>query len=337
MPIFVFKNLRRDNEQFGWFLFDMFMVLLALVNIHLIVFDFTFSYGAANDLYLKIAPRFHEWYDTNVHHRFIFIDMCFVAVFLTEFLVRWIIAVRNREFRSWIIFPLARWYDLFGLIPIGSFRFLRILRILSILLRLNKMGVFNFRDLMERTGLKRYYDIFIEEISDRVVLNVLNSAQGRVYTNDEIIKDIVGKVIRPNNDRLVQFSMMRLQFITRDIFNNHKSEIRQYIHDKVNDAVAKNKEMKMIGSVPGVGSVIRKQLDHAIGDVTFNVIAGLAEDVADGKDVFSKEIPYITENILSTFENDDELEIILKDIVNLTIEILKERVMRKQWLDDIKK
>jgi hypothetical protein len=336
MTVFNFKNLRTDNEQFGWFLFDVFMVLLAIVNINLIIFDFTFSYDVARSFYQSLTPAFFEWYDTNIHFRFIFIDLVFVSIFFVEFLIRWIIAIKNNEYRSWIVFPFARWYDILGLIPIGTFRFLRVLRIISISFRLNKMGVLNLRELMERSGLKRYYDIFIEEISDRVVVNVLNSAQGRVYSNDEIIKDIVVKVVKPNNERLVQYSMQRVQHITRDVFGAHKDEIRKYIFKKVNDAVDKNKEMNMLGSVPGLGGIIKKQLESAIGDITYQVIAGLVEDVATGNDVFSKEIPAISENILNSFENDAELENMLKDIVNLTIEIIKERVLRKQWASDLK-
>jgi hypothetical protein len=331
MPILNFKNLKSDNAQFSWFLFDVFMVILALININLIIFDFTFSYDIGEKFYQSILPTAAEWYKNNIHVRFIFIDLAFVAVFLVEFLIRWIIAIKNKEYQSWIIFPLARWYDLLGLIPIGSFRFLRILRVISILLRLNKMGVLNLRALMEKTGVNFYYKIFVEEVSDRVVLNVLNDAQNKVHSNDDVIRDLVTRVLKPNNDRLVKFGLEKAQEITRGIFTNQKDEIRQYIFDKVNEAVAQNKEMKMIGSVPGLGGVIRKQLDHAIGDITYLVVAGMVEDIADGTDVFSKEIPKITHNILSTVENDAELEEILKDVVSHTLEIVKERVAVKEW------
>lgn len=332
MPILNFKNLRTDNEQFGWFLFDVLMVFLAIININLIIFDFTFSYDVGKNFYLSIFPAGYDWYNSHIHFRFIFIDLAFVAIFLIEFLVRWVIAIKNKEYQSWIIFPFARWYDLLGLIPIGSFRFLRILRVISILLRLNKMGVVDLRKLMEKTKINTYYGIFLEEVSDRVVINVLNNAQSRVHSNDDIIRDVVSKVLKPNNERLVKFSLEKAQDITREIFIEQKNEIRQYIFDKVNDAVAQNKEMKMIGNVPGLGGIIRKQLDHAIGDITYLVIAGIVDDVAEGKDIFSKEIPKISHNILSTVENDEELEEILKDIISHTIEIIKERVAVKEWL-----
>lgn len=333
MPILNLKNLKTNNEQFGWLLFDLFMILLAIVNITLIIFDFTFSYDVGKSLYQTIWPKGSHWYESNIHSRFIYIDLCFVAVFLIEFSVRWIIAIRKKEFQSWIIFPFARWYDILGLIPIGSFRFLRILRVISIVLRLNRMGVLSLRDLMDRSGLGFYYSIFLEEVSDRVVINVLNSAQGKIHSNDEIIKDVVGKVLKPNNDRLVAFSLERTRHITSEIFASQKDEMRRYILEKVKEAIAQNKEMKLIGNVPGLGDVIKKQLNSAVGDITFHVIAGIIEDVAEGKDVFSKEVPRISEDILSTFENDEELEGILKDIVNQTIEIVKERVQRKDWLE----
>lgn len=321
-----FKNLRKNRTQFRWFLFDLFMVILAIVNITLIIFDFTFAYDPAYNLYFKLSPQFTIWYLEKIHQHFIGIDLVFVAIFASEFFVRWGIAIKNKEYKSKIAYPIVKWYDLLSLIPVGSFRFLRVLRIFSILIRLNKMEVINLRKFFDDIGIGHYYGLFLQEVSDRVIINVLHTTKNQVNKREDVIKDLVANVLKPNNDRLMAYSMKRVQFITQEIVQLKKEDLRQYIFEKVDDAIADNKEMKRIGSIPGLGAIVRKQLDHAIGDITYNVIVNIIEDVATGDDVFSKDLPKITESILNNIENDEELEHIAKDLVNDTIDMIRARI-----------
>lgn len=321
-----FKNIRKNREQFRWFLFDVFMVFLALINIMLILFDFSFAYQPSYNLYFKISPEFTAWYAENIHAHFIGIDLVFVSIFFVEFVGRWIISIKNKEYKTKIAYPIVHWYDLLSLIPIGSFRFLRILRVFSILIRMNKMEVINLRKFLDDIGIGHFYGLFLQEVSDRVIINVLHTTKNQVNKREDVIKDLVANVLKPNNDRLMAYSMKRVQYITQEIVQLKKDDLRQYIFEKVNDAIADNKEMKRIGSIPGLGALVRKQLDHAIGDITYNVIVNIIEDVATGDDVFSKDLPKITDSILSNIENDEELEQIAKVLVNDTIDMIRARI-----------
>ncbi|MCB9255755.1 MAG: hypothetical protein H6579_01345 [Chitinophagales bacterium] len=326
--------MRNNNQVLGWFFFDVFMVILALVNINLIILDFTFSYHLGAQFYYFLFPKLAFWYEFTIHNNFIWIDLSFVAFFALEFVLRWILAVYNKEFEKWFFFPFARWYDLLGLIPIGSMRFLRVLRIGSILFRLQKMGVIDLKQSSFYPFLNKYYKVFVEEVSDRVVLNVLDGVNDEMQNGEDFTKAILTKVVRPNSDRILEYSMNKVQVVTQQIIQNHEEDIKAYLFDKVNLALAQNSEMKLIKAVPGLGGIIREQLDHAIADISYKVIAGIVEDVAKGEDIFSKEIKGISESVLDALEEDQELEEILKIVSSQTIDIVKEQVSKQKWKEN---
>lgn len=336
MAFINFKNLKNNNDQLAWFLFDIFMVSLAIANINLIIFDFIFSYDLAYSFFFNIIPKFTVWYNTVIHQRFIFIDLAFVAVFLIEFILRWIVSTYQKEYREWWFFPFARWYDLLGLIPIGSFRFLRILRVFSILARLHKMKVINFREHSFYPFFYKYYYVFVEEVSDKVVLNVMDGIQKEMEGEDKVAQRIVRDVIKPNNERMVNFALTKLQYITKQILYANRENLKAYLQQKVDHAVNDNDEMKMIKSVPGLGAIIRKQLDSAIADITYKVIEGIVDDIAndENEDFLALEINSISYDLMDTLENDQELELIVNDITQSTIEIIKEQVAKKNWIEN---
>lgn len=331
MAFINFKNLKNNNDQVAWFLFDIFMVSLAIVNINLIIFDFTFSYDLAYSFFFNISPKFTVWYNTVIHQRFIFIDLAFVAIFFIEFLLRWVVSTYQKEYREWWFFPFARWYDLLGLIPIGSFRFLRVLRIFSILARLHKMKVINFREHSFYPFFYKYYYVFVEEISDKVVLNVMDGIQQEMEGEDKVAQRIVRDVIKPNNERIVNFALTKVQYLTKQILYANRENLKEYLQQKVDNAVNDNDEMKLIKSVPGLGGIIRKQLDSAIADITYKVIEGIVDDVANDENegFLAIEINNISFDLMDTLENDQELEQIVNDITQSTIEIIKKQVAKK--------
>ncbi len=94
-------------------------------------------------------------------------------------MIRWAVAIARGTYHRWFFYPFVHWYDLLGCIPVGSFRWLRILRVVSLMFRLQKMGVVDFRDTYIGRSVIKYYRILVEEVSDRVVINVLEGRSGK--------------------------------------------------------------------------------------------------------------------------------------------------------------
>jgi hypothetical protein len=87
----MFKGIRRKGS-YRFLLVDMVMVALLVVNLVWIICTWLYAGAAFRDLLDSGLPRFSAWYGAEVHPNFIFIDLAFVAVFLADFLVGWIVA-----------------------------------------------------------------------------------------------------------------------------------------------------------------------------------------------------------------------------------------------------
>ena len=120
---------------------DVIMMLLLIANLTLILFDWIFGVNFINQLFQNYLPSFYEFYNQHIHQNFEAIDLVFVLIFLSEFLFSWILAIIQKAYYKWFFYPILHWYDLAGCIPVGSFRFLRVLRVFSILIRLNNLKV----------------------------------------------------------------------------------------------------------------------------------------------------------------------------------------------------
>ena len=122
-------------------LVDLFMMAVLIANLVLILFDLIFTSAWVQALISKYLPQFYQFYLTEVHQDFFAIDIWFVGIFLLELIIRWIIAIRQKTYFRWFFYPFIHWYDVLGCIPVGSFRFLRVLRIVSIVVRLQKLKI----------------------------------------------------------------------------------------------------------------------------------------------------------------------------------------------------
>src|SRR5690606_35931745 len=104
---------------------DFVMLGLIVLNLAWLLFDTLFTSQFIQRWLLWLAPDFTLFYRDAVHPDFVFYDLIFVAIFLTEFFLRWLVAIRRGTYHRWFFYPFVHWYDLVGCIPVGSFRWLR--------------------------------------------------------------------------------------------------------------------------------------------------------------------------------------------------------------------
>jgi hypothetical protein len=98
--------------------------------------------------------NYHRSYDLNgrLTDHFWMIDLPFLILFWIEFLARWYLALRRRTHAKWFFFPIFNWYDVLGLIPLGAFRVFRLLRAVSMYMRLRRSELTNVgQDIFSRT------------------------------------------------------------------------------------------------------------------------------------------------------------------------------------------
>ncbi len=314
---------------------DLLMVLLVIVNLFYIVVEWSFTINFVNAFLKDTAPPFHSWYDTHLHRNFYWYDMYFVAIFITELCVRWFLAVYHQRHHKWFFYPFIHWYDVLGCIPLGSFRFLRIFRVGSMVLRLHKMGVIDLHDSYLFRIYQRYSAVVVEEISDRVVINVLDGVQDELDHGTPVVSRIIVEVIRPQKDMLVEWLSARIKHASDHHYERYQEQLRGYVNRKVSDAVQGNSEVKDIASIPLVGSTITGKLEKAVSDITFSVIEGIMLDLSSEENTkVISELVDVGMDMVLLEEEDEHLNRIAIDMVDRSIEIIKDQVRIKRWKEE---
>lgn len=338
------ENLKKSHQTF-WFAIDFLMLGLLILNLTLIVFDSVYHFDAIQDFFRQSLPAFYNVYQP-IHRNFIFYDLIFVSIFLTEFFVRWIYAASQNTYQRWYFYPFIHWYDVLGCIPTSGMRFLRVLRVISIVYRLHRYGVIDFTQTRLYQFLAFYYEAFMEELSDRIVLKVLSGIQEEVRRGSPLMEKVQEEIIYPRKDILTGWISDRVADLASQGYVPNRTALRQYLEHCINDAIRQNPEVSRLKLLPIFGKQVRGTLEEAIGDITAHVINQVMEDLSSSRnhdfiddlvDVFlpdqQKKLPHgVTENTELPQRQGNEV------LIGLTIEIIdaiKEQVHHKRWREQL--
>jgi len=311
---------------------DLIMLALILANLVLIVFDWMFLNPGFQNVLQQYLPAFYAWYNTTVHANFFYIDLAFVSVFLLEIGVRWGLAIWRQTYYRWFFYPFIHWYDVLGCIPISSLRFLRVLRVFAIIPKIQRTGLVDLKDTYVYKSYLKYRNILIEEITDRVTVNILNGIQDGVRQGNPITERIVRDVIQPQQEALATAFAHRVQEAAATSYEPYRETFRAYVDERVQEAVDQNQEIGIIGQLPGVGRPIRSLLQGAISDITFHVVDDVLHDVAAlDNDQLIAEITERSSDALVRGKYDERLNAILQEIIIDSLDLIKEHVQIQQW------
>ncbi len=318
-------------------LVDVAMVLLVIANLSMLAMQVNFENAATRSLIQNYLPQLHALY-LPVFENFIFIDGVFVAVFLTELSLRWMIAIYNRTYHKWFFYPFVNWYEVLGCIPIGSFRVLRIFRVVAIIVRLNRMKLIDIRQWYVYKVFRKYLGILTEEVSDRVVVNVIEGVQKEVATGIPLTGRIIQEVVMPRKEVLVNFISHRVQLVTQKQYEENMEELRESIREAVYDAIQQNENVQMLEAVPLVGKAASSALQESVYEITFETIHNIFQRfTTDENRVVIEKIADGVIDALLMKEEDKALQKTFTDMVVHALDLVKEQVEVKQWMGDEKR
>ncbi len=322
----------RDERGGVLLVVDLFMILLVIVNLVYIIFEWHFEFAFIRDFLKATVPQFHDWYNTTLHENFLRYDIWFVAVFVAEFLVRWFFAVWHNRYHKWFFYPFLHWYDVLGCVPLGSFRFLRIFRLVSMVLRLHKRGVIDLRQSYFFKVFDKYRAVLVEEISDRVVVNVLEGVQDELHHGNPVASRILTEVLRPQKQILAEWLSHRIRAVGEHNYEQHSERLREYVNRKVAEAVRNNREVRDIAAIPLVGGTITGKLEKAVGEITYAVVHAMLLDLKSEESVaLISELADVTMEVMMVEEKDSQLNALAMEMAHQSIEIIKDQVKVKQW------
>ncbi|MGB2247632.1 MAG: ion transporter [Alcanivorax sediminis] len=323
------EKLKANLDTLG-FLIDLFMIALVIANLALILFDWLFQVSLFQNLLAAHTPAFHTFYRDTIHADFLFYDLCFVAVYLTEFTLRWGVAIARGTYHRWFFYPFAHWYDLLGCIPVGSFRWLRILRVVNLLFRLQRMGIVDLSQTWLGQTLLKYYDIVVEEVSDRVVMQVLSGAQREVGGGSPLLHRIEKEVLAPRQERLVSFVAERIAEATRKTHSEYRVDLAGYFAHLTDEAITRTQAGRRLAAIPVAGPRAIALLGEAVRETGSAFVDQLVDDLATPAN--RPQLEQLLHDVLDAARGDGEqLDDLLRDTLLDILEQIKQQVAVQQW------
>tara|TARA_R110001592_G_scaffold93981_3_gene272508 strand:+ start:217 stop:1152 length:936 start_codon:yes stop_codon:yes gene_type:complete len=311
------------------------MLALLIINLLWIIFDWCFAVdfiqeGIKNNigwLYASYLP---------IHKNFVLYDMVFIVIFLTEFTVRWIRSIYLKIYHRWYFYPFIHWYDLIGLIPVASARALRFLRVFSIIYRLQKYQIIDLTQNRVFKFIQFYYDVVLEELSDRIVVKVLAGTQEELKHGSPLVHRIQNEILLPRQELLVSWFSERLASVSRKGYLPNKEALRTYLGEIVDESMAKNAELRRIRKVPMVGEMVTEALESAVGDIVAEVIHQILSDLASSENhAFIDDIAQVLLAQENTEATSDALQGQVLGVAVEILELMKEQVTLKRWQDKL--
>ncbi|MCR5454447.1 MAG: hypothetical protein K6F33_05615 [Bacteroidales bacterium] len=325
------KNIR----VFDWgkiiksFLWDFILLSVLILNLLFLCWDWIFSIPAVTKFFYESAPGFYNFYYP-LHVNIQTIDLIFISIYLIDIMVGWGISIFKKKERIYK-YPVSHWYDILGCIPAGSLLFLRLLRVVSIFIRLSKKKLVNLSKIALFRKLIKLYNIIIEEIADRVVLNILSGIKSNVKSGMPVAKDIIDKIVLPHKDRIINLLADKVRDIAQHEYNAHKPELAEYIKTSSRRAVESNKELARLKMIPVVGNQITDTISKSVSQTIVSVVDNIVTDTFS--DDGQAKIKTISDEVTDfAFDNlETQLSPIVTDIVVEAIALIARAAGVRQW------
>lgn len=262
--------------------------------------------------------------DGNFVNNYLLLDAPFLFFFIAEFSISWFLAIRNKTYIAWFLYPIYHWYDVLGLIPLVEFRFFRLIRVYKIYLMLqtNQFTRILGNDLISRT-IRYYSNIIKEEISDLVTIQILTETQNEVKSGNSL--DQLVNAIDQNRSELKKVAINN---IAKSAQNPNLQALIENLVTEISERVSKN--LKPISLLPtGFQDKIAHQMSVSIYQAVSSASIALANDPSGRKSI-ENLIDYLIDEMLLVAQDPDMVKLNTNITVAL-IENMKKSIAEKKW------
>lgn len=319
----------------GFLIYDILMMILIIINLLTIAIDHLLFTNTSLTMANLIQQTDWVYYYREHWHAVIqSIDEWFTVYLVTELLVRWAIAIIFKHHHRWFFFPFIHWYEFLACIP--TFRALRLLRAIVIGYRLYQLGYRVLPESWLKTGWF-YYQVVMEELSDRIVLTILDGVERELKTgathhhllhnlvnqHRELIDQAMGEVLQANLSTALQAQQQQIALSVGKI---------------VSKAISDTPELhNLLRLIPVVGSRLEQQLQSIGQRLGENITNGLIEPFAQQPTAaqpvnaaLQTSASYIGQIKIDT----PALEKLVESAVFESLAVIREQVKIQQWKVD---
>ena len=327
------QALKKHKAETPLLVVDLFVLFFIVVNMSWLLFDTLMMNTGFGILIAKYYPHFHTGYKTQYHPNLPLYDSLFTVFLLIELALRWIYAIYKKTYHRWFFYPFIHWYDVIACLP--NLQFLRLFRFVSVVYRMQKLGILIIGQSITKTAQK-YYGIVIEEISDRIVLNVLDGVQKELQANNPVSKQLRETVLIPQKDIITHWLANRISALTDISYHQHEQELETYLHKITQSAIRENKDWLSIKKrLPFVGGLIEGELNSIVGSLINSIAANVLHDLSQPNNAALHDL---ADAAFETFTlSDADMDKAIEQIIIEAIDIIKAQVAVQQWkLDELK-
>ncbi|OTG81099.1 hypothetical protein [Acinetobacter sp. ANC 4648] len=326
-----YRATRHDTAAWKLFLvYDIFMMLIIVVNLVCLCANaFLISNFAAwffDQIHLTSVLTY---YKINLHPWVVKTESWFITFLVVELLIRWFISIIHKHHRRWFFFPFIHWYEVLAIIP--YLRFLRLIRAAIIGYRLHELG---YQVIPEniKNKILFYYSVVMEELSDRVVITVIDGIRHELNTSSSH-KKIIHNLVDHHRDL---FAKAVAEILQESLATELKVQQR-YIADNVGEIVKQAIEdtpqlTQLLRLIPIAGSMIENQIQSIGQRLGENITMGLIEPLTQGSIQQPNAIYHLISEKVSNLNIENQtLEELVESAVYESLESLRKQVKIKQW------
>jgi len=263
--------------------------------------------------------------DGQLIDRFWLIDLPFLVLFWIEFMVRWLLAIRRQKYARWYFFPIFCWYDLLSLIPVTALRPLRLLRVVSIYMRLRQSDLSRVgKDFLSR-GVAYISNIITEEVSDRVAVRILDEYREEILDGTHV--RIARATVEPRREEIEKVVVGQIRAILTD--QDTIERFRLLLELNLENAVNESESLHALPLPHVVVRPVVKAVGAVILDTTLETISATI-DSPEGQEALQA----VADSILDALFYGPalaELESLAKAISIDVIDHIKDVVAVKKW------
>jgi hypothetical protein len=270
-----------------------------------------------------IATNYYRTIDENSEFtdNFWLIDLPFVIYFALELLTRTFYIRRRNPGFSLLEAVLWRWYDLFLLIP-----FLRWLRIIPVLVRLDKAHLLNLHSVRKQIN-QGVVANFAEELTEIVIVRLINQIQGSIKQGDLtrwlLQKENGSEYVDINNINEVEaIAGILIKAIVYQVIPKIQPEIVAILHHNIDGALNQSPIYRNLHNLPGVGQMqaqLSEQLSTQIATNLYKTLVSAVEDPVAAK-LSSQLLERFTEALGAEMQKKQ----VLSEIQSLLFDFLEE-------------
>lgn len=276
-----------------------------------------------------LAVNYYRAFDRDgdfVDHGWI-VDLPFLLFFSVEFYGQWFLAYRRRRYAAWWVYPVMRWYDFLGILPLPQFRVFRLFRVVSLYLRLarSERSVIG-EDIVSR-ALNQIASLLTEEVTQRVTVRILTASQEALAAG--IQARITRAVLEPRKDLLVR---ELASAVVRAVTDSESRATARHLLDQALEQASESADgLRHLPLPRAMVEPIVLAVGRAVFDSVLQTLEATLQD-EQGRDALDALVSEIVDSVIVEFTSGTG-ERLLREALVETLEHVKASVAVRGWAE----